>query len=143
MWNLVQNFPNGGDFRPCFDGGGFAGRHLVDPDLTMYSRRLLDACMFTGEAPYEISQRYSVELRGLIRDCLEWDPRDRVRIEDLKGRIEGFMQDMPGDGRVDVNLYMGRSLKEFEIGREYLSKKRKRDDGDGDGDEVEDQEARQ
>ncbi|KAL6711566.1 hypothetical protein ACN47E_004500 [Coniothyrium glycines] len=132
MWALINNLRHGGDFRVHFDAEDRAPkRFLVDPELTPYSRGTLDSAIFTGEYPNRITHKYSEKLRSLVKDCLAYEPADRIKIEDLSTQIDKARAELTLDhGEKEVvKLFLPDGSREAKIGNAYEGqKKRKRGD---------------
>ncbi|CBX97071.1 hypothetical protein LEMA_P102020.1 [Plenodomus lingam JN3] len=93
MWCLLTNLEHGGDFRPRWEneGGGSAegiSRVFIN-DGEKYGREDLEERVFGEDT---VAGGYSAVLKGVVRDCLNWDPWDRPGLEELKRRIEGAVE---------------------------------------------------
>ena len=135
MWCLINNLSEGTDFRPFFDSPAFNFK-LCNEHLSSYTQRHLDDFLLSGEPPYQVTSHYSDDLRQLIRACLPWDPADRISVEELKAHIDTVREAEDPEERDILNMYIHDGSEAFELGKQYVGKKRKRDDGDQSSSEI-------
>lgn len=131
MWCLIQNLICGPDYRPFLDSASSAKRKLRAGQP--YTERDLDEHMFSSDHPYEITQRYSDELKNLVKECLIWDPQERITMEELKVRVDQAKADRAVEAERDrnndlqdlVRLAYPEGAGNFEMGKVHSGRKRK------------------
>ncbi|KAJ4363495.1 hypothetical protein N0V83_009790 [Neocucurbitaria cava] len=130
MFNLLHNLSSGPDYRPFFDSASSKRRKLVNGEP--YTVAELNEHVFSGESPYQVTKKYSEKLKGLVRECLPWDPEDRIKLRTLKERIEKLAErerEM-GLGEEGIRLVVPEGMQEYEVGRVWLGKRKRGEDGE-------------
>ncbi|KAF2855227.1 hypothetical protein T440DRAFT_366830, partial [Plenodomus tracheiphilus IPT5] len=111
MWCLLLNLTHGGDYRPRWEGEG--GNRIFLNDGDVYTRQDLEDGLFLDGG---VAAGYSGALKGLVRDCLVWDPRARPGLEDLRQRIEGGSV---GEGEEEVLIRVPGDVEGWLVGARW------------------------
>ncbi|KAF2845638.1 hypothetical protein T440DRAFT_522521 [Plenodomus tracheiphilus IPT5] len=139
MFRMVLNFVEGNYFNGpwlyMYDQRTSQWSKNLLLHLGAYTMEQLDAYMFSGQEPYEASDRYSPTLKDLIKHCLQYHPRDRLSMADVKAETSRYAgKDNPplahtsGGVLISVDKWTeayekGRS---FNLDRDRGERKRKR-----------------
>ncbi|KAJ4317772.1 hypothetical protein N0V94_004770 [Neodidymelliopsis sp. IMI 364377] len=98
MWNLAMNLPYDSDYvAPFYDDSASSAGKTPARRLNNgkpYALTDLDRYLLTGDKPYEASGQYSDKLKTTIRQCLQYHPRFRPKIEDLKVTTETYRRNI-------------------------------------------------
>ncbi|KAH9866329.1 hypothetical protein J1614_008896 [Plenodomus biglobosus] len=126
MFNLLLNLPRGHDFGGPILHFRDSNTGLWQESLLIgnerYSGTALDEHLFSGAAPYEASNRYSPDLKQLIRDCLEYDPNARPSMRELKEVTSQFAgKDPPLSSQAvgELVVRVKHWSDEFEMGETF------------------------
>lgn len=131
MWNLLRNLPYGAGFRagPCFDSVSHPRTQYLNSGYgEPYSKNRVYRLVLTGQAPFEACARYSDELRGLVKDCLMYNPDARRTLDDLRQSIQNHMSNKNLKTAATGNLWIfsPKDLTTIRVGAEYRGPRRNR-----------------
>ncbi|KAF9692864.1 hypothetical protein EKO04_009106 [Ascochyta lentis] len=126
MWNLAMNIPYYTEFEaPFFDDssshtGVTSARRLNDGNS--YSKEQLKKFLLTGNAPFEASHQYTPQLRAVIRGCLQYLPKDRYMLKDLK-KVTSMNREKhlkSKDDSGDLWIKVDGEMEGFRVGSAYV-----------------------
>jgi hypothetical protein len=127
MWLRIQNLITGSDASPFFDTNDLAGtatlhgvRRLITEAGRPYSSAHLESHLLTGSVPCNVVDKYSEELKDLVRDCLARDQAERVLVDELKVVIDKAIARPPGNDDGEVKVKISDRASEFEPRRGYI-----------------------
>jgi hypothetical protein len=69
-----------------------------------YSLTDMNKYLLTGDTPFEASGQYSDMLKTTIRECLQYHPRFRPKIEDLKMTTERYRREYMEEDKASDDL---------------------------------------
>lgn len=117
---------------PCFEHqNGSRGRHLNNGEP--YTDDEVYRYVFMGQAPYEASERYSIELKDAVRSCLLYRPEDRPGLDELRNLVLLYMNDdgLGTTARGSLWVFSQKEHCRMKVGVRYTGQKRKRAQTDG------------
>ena len=87
-----------------------------------YSAVELNKFLMTGDTPFEASAQYSVQLKQAIRKCLQYHPKQRIKIQALKTftaeyRAKHMAKD---ESSGELVVKFENRMEGFRVGRAHL-----------------------